>query len=99
MSPSAHVKKKSWLAQTGARRENPDSQDTVFSKRVLTKKMTGKEYDAELALLTARLAAAGDDRNSLNKIAEDMLALCDVATISEVPGLGIPKARKPRRIS
>lgn len=33
------------------------------------------------------------------KIAADMLALCDAATISEVPGLGIPKSRKPRRMS
>jgi len=35
----------------------------------------------------------------LSKVAEDMLALCDAATISEVHGLGIAKARKPGRMS
>lgn len=70
-----------------------------MSKLIMTKKMTGEEYDAELARLSARLNAAGCDSDLLNKIAEDALALCDAATISEVPGLGIPKARKPRRMS
>ena len=59
---------------------------------MITKKMTGKEYDAEPARLKARLNAAGSDGDLLRKVAEDMLALCDAATISEVPGLGKTKA-------
>jgi len=70
-----------------------------MSKLILTKKMTGEEYDAELARLKARLDAAGCDSDLLSKVAEDMLALCDAATISEVHGLGIAKARKPGRMS
>jgi hypothetical protein len=59
--------------------------------RILTKKMTAKEYDAGVARLEARFDAAGSE---LRKIAEDMLALCDAAIISEIPGCGIPKAKK-----
>jgi hypothetical protein len=71
----------------------------MTSQPILTKKMTGKEYEVELVRLKARLHAAGNDSDLLSKIAEDALALCDAATISEVPGLGISRAKKPRQMS
>jgi hypothetical protein len=82
-----------------AQRENINPKGAAMSKLSLTKEMTSEEYDAELARLKACLDAAGCDNDLLGKIAEDMLALCDAATISEVPGLGIPKVRKPKRMS
>jgi hypothetical protein len=66
---------------------------------ILAKRMTEAEYGAELARLEARHDAAGDDLHLLHEIAKDMIALCDAATISEIPGLGIPKAKKPKRLS
>jgi hypothetical protein len=71
----------------------------TYKAKILTKRMTGKEYDAEIARLFARFDSAGRDGDLLREIVHEMRALCDAAVISEIPGLGIPKAKKPARLS
>ena len=72
-------------------RETLNAKDVAMNKLILTKKMTGKEDDAELARLKARHHAAGNDTELLNKIAEAALACATPRrspkfTASEFPG-------------